>query len=137
MVSGVDASTLDALTRFGHHLGMCFQVVDDVLDLTATAEALGKAAGQDLVEGIYTLPVIYAIAEHPELAEMLRSPLDPTRVDEIRRLATEDGAVDAALAVARDHATKATEALSGADTLDADVTAGMRRLVHGLVDRDN
>src|SRR6476661_4151708 len=36
MVSGVSADTLDALTQFGHHLGMCFQVVDDVLDVTGT-----------------------------------------------------------------------------------------------------
>ena len=35
MVSDVSADTLDALTQFGHHLGMCFQVVDDVLDVTA------------------------------------------------------------------------------------------------------
>ena len=137
MVCGVDDATLDALTRFGHHLGMCFQVVDDVLDLTATDEALGKPAGQDLAEGIYTLPVIYAMAEHPELRAALGGPLDPSRLDEISRLATQDGSVASAIAVARDHATKASEALAGADTLDGDVTAGMRRLVTGLVERDS
>ena len=79
MVSSVDEPTLDALTRFGHHLGMCFQIVDDVLDLTATDEALGKPAGQDLVEGIYTLPVIYALAETPELAGLLGTRLDDDR----------------------------------------------------------
>ena len=42
MVSGVDDTTLDSLTRFGHHLGICFQVVDDVLDVTATEAELGK-----------------------------------------------------------------------------------------------
>jgi heptaprenyl diphosphate synthase len=136
MVSGVDEPTLDALTRFGHHLGMCFQVVDDVLDLTASDEVLGKPAGQDLVEGIYTLPVIYAIAESDELETLLGGPLDKTRRDDARRLATANGAVDAALAVARDHATKASEALAGADGLDPDVTGGLRRLVDGLVDRD-
>lgn len=136
MVSRVDEPTLDALTRFGHHLGLCFQVVDDVLDLTASDEVLGKPAGQDLVEGIYTLPVIYAIAESPELAALLGGPLDKARRDDARRLATANGAVDAALAVARDHATKASEALAGADGLDPDVTGGLRRLVDGLVDRD-
>ena len=136
MVSGADEPTLDALTRFGHHLGMCFQVVDDVLDLTASDEALGKPAGQDLVEGIYTLPVIYAIAESDELRALLGGPLDTGRRDLARSLATSNGAVDAAVAVARDHATKASEALAGADGLDADVTGGLRRLVDGLVDRD-
>lgn len=137
MVTGVDEPTLDALTRFGHHLGMCFQVVDDVLDLTATDETLGKPAGQDLVEGIYTLPVIYAAAEDATLRAMLGGPLDGPRRDEARSLVTANGAVDAALAVARDHATKASEALGGADGLDADVTSGLRRLVDGLVERDH
>ena len=61
MVSNVSADTLDALTQFGHHLGMCFQVVDDVLDVTRTEAELGKPVGNDVHEGVYTLPVIYAL----------------------------------------------------------------------------
>jgi heptaprenyl diphosphate synthase len=137
MVSNVDEPTLDALTRYGHHLGMCFQIVDDVLDLTATDEALGKPSGQDLVEGIYTLPVIYALSETPELSNMLGSRLDDTALAQARQLATRNGAVPAALAVARDHATKAGEALAGADTLDPDATAGLQRLVEGLTSRES
>jgi heptaprenyl diphosphate synthase len=137
MVSNVDEPTLDALTRYGHHLGMCFQVVDDVLDLTATDEALGKPSGQDLVEGIYTLPVIYALSETPELSGLLGSRLDETALAQARQLATRNGAVPASLAVARDHATKAGEALAGADTLDPDATAGLQRLVEGLTSRES
>jgi heptaprenyl diphosphate synthase len=138
MVSGVDEPTLDALTRYGQHVGLCFQIVDDCLDLTANDEALGKPAGQDLVEGIYTLPVIYALQERgSELADLLGGPLDGDRRDQARKLATANGAVDAALAVARDHATKAGEALAGADALDAEVTNGLRRLVDDLVNRES
>jgi heptaprenyl diphosphate synthase len=137
MVSEVDEPTLDALTRFGHHLGMCFQVVDDVLDLTSTDETLGKPAGQDLHEGIYTLPVIYALGDSVELRSMLGAPLDGERLDRARAIIVANGAVDAALAVARDHATKASEALAGADGLDPAVTAGLCRLVDGLVTRDH
>src|SRR5262245_49361992 len=136
MVSGVDEPTLDALTRYGQHLGLCFQIVDDCLDLTANDEALGKPAGQDLVEGIYTLPVIYALADSDELRSLLGGPLEGDRRDQARKLATANGSVDAALAVARDHATKASEALAGADSLDANVTGGLNRLVDGLVARD-
>ena len=137
MVSGVDEPTLDALTRYGQHVGLCFQIVDDCLDLTASDETLGKPAGQDLVEGIYTLPVIYALSERgSELGDLLGGPLDADRLDQARKLATANGAVDAALTVARDHATKAGEALAGADALDATVTGGLRRLVDGLVSRD-
>ncbi len=135
MVSDADEPTLDALTRFGTHLGLGYQIVDDCLDLTATDDELGKPAGQDLVEGIYTLPVIYALADDPGLADRLGGPLDPERVTEVRERAAGTGAVDAALAVAADHATKAAEALAGADTLDAGVCESLRRLVEGLVDR--
>jgi heptaprenyl diphosphate synthase len=136
MVSDVDEPTLDALTRFGHHLGMCFQVVDDVLDLTSSDEALGKPAGQDLLEGVYTLPVIYALDESKDLRGLLGTPIDADRLPAARSLATANGAVDAALAVARDHAVKASEALAGADDLDPKVTGGLCRLVDGLVTRD-
>jgi heptaprenyl diphosphate synthase len=136
MVSGVDEPTLDALTRYGQHLGLCFQIVDDCLDLTGSDEALGKPAGQDLIEGIYTLPVIYALGDGGELADLLGGPLDEARRDRARQLAAANGAVDAALAVARDHATKASEALAGADALDPHATGGLRRLVDGLVSRD-
>jgi geranylgeranyl pyrophosphate synthase len=138
MVSGVDDATLDALTRYGHHLGLCFQIVDDCLDLTATDEALGKPAGQDLVEGIYTLPVIYALqADGSELAGLLGGPLDDAALADVRRIATADGAVPSALAVARDHAKKASEALAGADRLDATVVAGLNRLVDDLISRES
>src|SRR5919106_1355854 len=132
MVSGVGEPTLDALTRYGFHVGMCFQIVDDVLDITGTDASLGKPAGQDLVEGVYTLPVIHAIATRPELRARLGHPLDPEQLAEVRRLAGTDGAIDAALGKARDHAGKAGEALDGADGLSPDVCEALTRLVGRL-----
>jgi geranylgeranyl pyrophosphate synthase len=137
MLSGVREPTLDALTRYGLHVGMCFQIVDDVLDITATDAALGKAPGPDLVEGVYTLPVIYAIASSPALRERLGHPLDPEQLAEVRRLASSDGAIDAALGRARDHAAKAGDALDSASGLAPDVCAALTRLVQGLVTRDS
>jgi len=135
MVASVPDPTLDALTRFGRHLGMCFQIVDDVLDLTASEDTLGKPAGQDLLEGVYTLPVIYALRESPELREMLGHPIDGEHLAHVRAIATSNGAVDAALGVARDHAVKAHDALDGAEGLDAGVCNELCRLVDGLVTR--
>jgi heptaprenyl diphosphate synthase len=137
MVSGVAEPTLDALTRYGFHVGMCFQIVDDVLDITGTDASLGKPAGQDLVEGVYTLPVINAIAASPELRHRLGHPLDAEQLAEVRRLASADGAIDAALGKARDHAAKAGDALDGAEGLSPDVCTALTRLVRGLVDRDS
>jgi heptaprenyl diphosphate synthase len=66
MISG--ASTQDTLTmhRFGHSLGIAFQIVDDILDLTADPRKLGKPCGGDLRQGILTLPMIYALEMLPE-----------------------------------------------------------------------
>jgi heptaprenyl diphosphate synthase len=141
MVSGVGDATLDALTRFGRHLGMCFQIVDDVLDLSSTDDALGKHAGQDLLEGIYTLPVIYVLRESTELRDLLGGPLDSEQLDAARALAlgplsTGSTAVELALGVARDHAVKASDALDGADGLDPDVCRTLGRLVDNLVTRE-
>lgn len=141
MVSGVGDATLDALTRFGRHLGMCFQIVDDVLDLSSTDDALGKHAGQDLLEGIYTLPVIHVLRESPELRDLLGGPLDAAQLDTARTLAvgalsTGSTAVELALDVARDHAVKARDALDGTDGLDPDVCRTLGRLVDGLVHRE-
>lgn len=137
MACDVGEPTVDALVRFGHHLGMCFQIVDDVLDLTGTDLELGKHAGQDLVEGVYTLPVIYALTDCASLRDMLGGPLDAERLAEARRLARTNGALDTALGVARDHAAKATEALYGADGIDTRVSAGLQRLVEWLVMRSS
>jgi heptaprenyl diphosphate synthase len=141
MVSGVGDATLDALTRFGRHLGMCFQIVDDVLDLSSTDDALGKHAGQDLLEGIYTLPVIYTVRESDELRDLLGGPLDPEQLERARALAlgplaVGSSAVEVALGVARDHAVKARDALDGADGLEPDVCRTLGRLVDGLVHRE-
>jgi octaprenyl-diphosphate synthase len=52
---------VDALVQYGYHLGVAFQLVDDLLDYTADAQVLGKGTGTDLAEGKLTLPIIYAL----------------------------------------------------------------------------
>ncbi len=139
MVSNVSADTLDALTQFGHHLGMCFQVVDDVLDVTRTEAELGKPAGNDVHEGVYTLPVIYALQSDrgDDLRALLGRKLERAEVEQVVALVARPDTVDAAMAVARTHATKATEALAGATQLDADVCNRLRTLVNGLILRSS
>jgi heptaprenyl diphosphate synthase len=137
MVAEVEGPTLDALTEFGRHLGVCFQIVDDVLDVTGSDASLGKPAGNDLMEGVYTLPVILALSRTPALRELLGRKLDDDQVEEARRLATSDGAVDAALGAARDEAARADKVLATTEGLDVEVTSGMRRLVDDLVGRDS
>lgn len=52
-----------ALYKFGHYLGMAFQIKDDILDMEATSKTLGKPAGSDLAQGVITLPTIFALRE--------------------------------------------------------------------------
>ena len=69
---------VDAFTDFGRCFGMIFQVRDDILDVVGTEADLGKPAGQDLAEGIYTLPVLLTLADPvhgPELRDLLGQPL--------------------------------------------------------------
>ena len=62
VLGGADRATEDALARYGMHLGTAFQLIDDVLDYSGNADAIGKNLGDDLAEGKMTLPLIRALA---------------------------------------------------------------------------
>ena len=136
MVADAPAPTLDALERFGRHVGMCFQIVDDCLDLTGSDATLGKTAGQDLLEGIYTLPVISALRDSPELRAGLGKPLAASELDVARTHVLRSGSIEAARDVAIDHATKAFEALRGAAGLDSTVVDALAGFADSLVARE-
>jgi heptaprenyl diphosphate synthase len=63
IAAGVDEKIHKKLFRFGYYVGMSFQIIDDVLDFTATEKELGKPAGSDLIQGNITLPVLYAMSD--------------------------------------------------------------------------
>ena len=62
LLAGASHAHEEALKNYGKHLGLAFQLVDDVLDYRGDAETMGKNVGDDLAEGKTTLPLIYAIA---------------------------------------------------------------------------
>jgi octaprenyl-diphosphate synthase len=66
VISGTDSDIEENLARYGQHLGIAFQLIDDALDYKATKEELGKNLGDDLAEGKPTLPLIYAIQHGTE-----------------------------------------------------------------------
>jgi len=67
--AGASSAELDALTRFGEHIGLAFQIVDDVLDVEQSSEALGKTAGKDAKQQKITFPAVYGIEKSREMAE--------------------------------------------------------------------
>ena len=66
LLAGANDETRRETARYGHHLGMAFQLVDDVLDYSGTADDLGKNIGDDLAEGKPTLPLIYTLLHGSE-----------------------------------------------------------------------
>jgi geranylgeranyl pyrophosphate synthase len=137
LVAGQPADHVDTLTRYGHKFGMVFQIVDDVLDVVASEDELGKPAGNDMAEGVYTLPVIRALATGDpdgELRALLGSPLDRPEAEKARTMVRNaDGAVAYAVAAARGYAEEAVTELDGLP--DGPATAALADLPHTYVDR--
>ena len=61
MSANADAKSLRAITKFGHALGLAFQVIDDILDVTQTSEKLGKSAGKDVAAQKATYPAVIGV----------------------------------------------------------------------------
>ena len=107
---------VDALSSFGRALGFLFQLRDDLLDVVAGDEELGKQSGQDLAEGIYTLPVILALRDNsvgPELEALLGKPLGQPEREKAKAMVGSSTAIAGTLSRAEHLATEATEAAEG------------------------
>ena len=126
LVGEVPRPVVESLTEFGMAYGMAFQVVDDILDIVATDEQLGKPAGNDLIEGIYTLPVIHALADDAvatDLRPLLTRDITLDQRDRARELIRASSGVRTALDVAQGWADKAAGTLT-----DLPDTPGARAL---------
>src|SRR5229473_2276998 len=92
VLGGLENASEEALAEYGRFAGLAFQLVDDVLDFTASAEQLGKPVLSDLKEGKVTLPLIYAMENgHRDARELVARVLqekefDPVRLDTILTL---------------------------------------------------
>jgi geranylgeranyl diphosphate synthase, type II len=91
--AGADREQLDALSCYGEHVGLAFQIVDDVLDVEQSSEALGKTAGKDAQQHKITFPAVYglersrAMAEEERLAAHLALRPFDERAERLRELA--------------------------------------------------
>ncbi len=114
IVGGLPRSEIDRLTEFGTAYGMAFQIVDDVLDVIATDEQLGKPAGHDLVEGAYNLPVLRALAgpSGEKLRAILGTPIEGEAWNRARTLVRESDGIDESVEVAGQYVTKAIDLLA-------------------------
>ena len=69
LLCGRDAAVLAAFSEFGEHVGLAFQIVDDLLDVEESSEALGKTAGKDEAQQKITFPAVYGLERSREMAE--------------------------------------------------------------------
>jgi len=108
-------TVVKSLAKYGLYFGMAFQIQDDILDLVSTEENLGKPAGSDLKEGIYTLPVIFALQDKntgTKIRGLLDRSPDHQAIWEIVQLITACGAMEKSREVMRWYLAKAEEAMA-------------------------
>ncbi len=116
IVSHADETTIQSMRVFGREVGMAFQIVDDILDFTSDETRLGKPVGSDLRQGLFTLPALCYLEQHPgdhDLNSLLNGRAgDPEVVTRVVQAVCNSGAVDAAFDEARAYVARARDALA-------------------------
>ncbi|MGB0114006.1 MAG: polyprenyl synthetase family protein [Ilumatobacteraceae bacterium] len=135
IVAGHERPAIDALTNYGNAYGTVFQIVDDILDLTSTEEQLGKPAGHDIVEGVYTLPVLRTLAlgtaAADELRDLLGAPLDAVAQEKALAIVRSNDGVQSAIDTAQDFVRRAEACCD--DFPDSEATAALRAAPRALL----
>ena len=132
IIAGAPAPTQAALTVYGKHLGIAFQLIDDALDYRGDAEELGKNIGDDLAEGKPTLPLIHAL-KHADAREaaMIRRAIEQGGTEQqasIRSVVDATGGLDYTAELAGREVEKALGALAGVPASPyRDALAGLAR----------
>lgn len=118
ILNGCGDKYVAALKEYGINLGVCFQIVDDLLDYTGSSEKLGKAAGSDLAQGLVTAPAMYVLSRGDEAARRLediiktRHVATPEGIAEAISIIESNGGLSLTVQLAKDYANKARNSLS-------------------------
>ena len=128
-----------SLRDYGLNLGTAFQLIDDLLDFTSSEDALGKAAGADLLGGKVTLPLIYLREAEPQTLEMVQTVLregkyDTVTQEDLREAMVRTGALEKARARADEYAENACSALDNLP--ESDYCDSLRALPAYILNRD-
>jgi heptaprenyl diphosphate synthase len=126
------------LERYGYYAGMAFQIIDDILDLTSTAQKLGKPVGSDLRQGNLTLPVLYALEHAPErewLRGTIRREMTEEEAERAIRIVKSSGGLEYARRMADRYMEKCLHALEQLPALDA--RKKLQSIAHFINERDH
>lgn len=136
IVAGHDRAEVEALTNYGAAYGMVFQIVDDILDVIATDDELGKRAGHDMEEGVYTLPVLLTLTSDStdaiELRDLLGRPFTGNERDKALQIVRTNSGVASAIETAREYVAIAETECNKLPTSKA--TAALRDAPRALLD---
>jgi octaprenyl-diphosphate synthase len=119
VLGGFDDQHEEAMANYGRYAGLAFQLVDDLLDFTASSEQLGKPVLSDLKEGKVTLPLIYAMENgHSEARALVARVLEEkefvsVQPEKLVALVRDSGALDRTRDLALDYARRAKACLNG------------------------
>lgn len=133
-----DTATIDRLRDYGEHLGIAFQIRDDILDFTGTESTLGKPIGGDLKEKKFTLPLIHAFSLAPssrrkDVLRRLKRGVTRDDIEEIVRFVEEFGGIAHAIRTSEEYRDRAIARL---DTLpDTEAKRALRQLADFVVTR--
>ena len=134
-----DERTENVLKAYGHHLGMAFQLIDDVLDYEGDAKAMGKNVGDDLAEGKATLPLIHAMRHASEDdAKLIRKAIRKGGLDDIDailNIVQDCGSLDYTKEKAREHVVLAQNCLHS--LADSEAKQALHHLARIAVERNS
>ena len=140
MASDADATAMEAVSSWAWDLGVAFQLIDDVLDLVASSDFLGKPAGSDVGEGTFTLPVLTALADGPgdELRSLLGvgRPYEQATIDRVLEIVRSGGYVEIGISDAEHRIRRAEKSLDELPLSDArEVMRGLGSFLMGQIER--
>ncbi len=116
MAGKASAEQAENLSQFGHHLGMAFQITDDLLDILGTPKTAGKTLGTDLTQGKLTLPVIHWVQQDPAEKENRIGLLNPgADMQRLIEAMTQSGSIEFAFSRVDHHIGRARTMLAAFD----------------------
>ncbi|CAO3588921.1 unnamed protein product [Absidia cylindrospora] len=120
VLGGCDDRVKTLAFEFGKHLGLAFQLIDDMLDFTVSAADLGKPAGADLKLGLATAPVLFAWEEYPELEDLIKRKFNKKGdAEKARRLVYQSNGLKRTMSLAEKHCQLAIDAIQQLPPSDA------------------